>query len=167
MPGSALESDSRWVLTHKYQVDDLCYDCRVLVLSHSRFAMPAYSLFLHFSFNFHYEFPCVTVWSRNSSIYFYYQGRTWSSSRYCLTVEYHDLIVSLLKIHNVFTVTSRCNPHSDSETMAFCPRWIYIIGPRTLSGPRPRSRGLDCRVRRPLVWLYGLPASVSAVQRAM
>ena len=122
---------------------------------------------LHFSFNFRYEFPFVTVWSRNSSIYFYYQWRTWSSSRYGLMVEYHDLIVSLLKIHNVFTVTSRCNPHSDYETMAFCPRWIYIIGPRTLSGPRPRSRGQGCRVRRPLVWLDGLPASVSAVQRAM
>ena len=122
---------------------------------------------LHFSFNFHYEFPYFTVWSRDPSIYFYYQGRIWSSPKivsdgwisrpYCVT----------LKIHKAFTVTSRCNPHSDYETMAFCPRWIYIIGPRTLSGPRPRSRGLGWRVWRPLVWLYGLPASVSAVRRAM
>ena len=96
---------------------------RLLVLSHSRFATPVYYFFYNFLLisivNFHISLsrsvdPPVhlllgeifTLWSSPKVV-----------SGGIVPQPYHVT----LKTHNVIMVVPRCNPHSDYETMAFCP----------------------------------------------
>ena len=59
-----------------------------------------------------------------------------------LTADYHDRTMSHCKIHKAITITSRCRILHQSEYRGVLSVLsLYIRGSRTLSDPRPRSKG--------------------------
>ena len=95
------------MLTHKYQVGDLCYGCEAPCIV-SLTICSAYLLFLlQFSFNSHYEPSYFTITVKRSVRTRCYRGRRNDPiygplRKQVLMVKYHDRIMSLWK----FTMSS-------------------------------------------------------------
>ena len=142
-PISTVESDSQWVLTKHATSATYIMATEVLVLSLSHspcLHMISLTIFLLFScMNSH----TITITVRKSIfIHLSSEGPLVQRQDNVLMADYHDRTMSHCKIHKAITITSRCKIfHRSGYCGVLSVLLLYTRGSRTLSDPRPRSRG--------------------------